>query len=122
MKDKKETVEEIIIPILNNEYKVIVCFGSPKEIKKVLRKWGHHPADIVLDVEGRRGICYHTKNCHPVIAMPSFPKNAKEIGTLAHEAIHAIGYIFRMIEQDSAEEVYAHSVSAIIRTVLEGLK
>lgn len=113
-------MKEMVIPILNDEYKVIVCFGGNKVIKKVLHRWGHKPSDILLDMSGRRGICYHTNGCHPVICMPRKPKTASEIGTLAHEAIHAVGYIFRMIEQDSAEEIYAHSVSAIVRKVMKG--
>lgn len=110
--------KQIIIPILNDEYKVIFCFGNSEQIKKILYQWGHKPTDLALDINNRRGICCHTNGCHPVIAMPQIPKKPSEIGTLAHEAIHAIGHIFRMIEQDSAEEVYAHSVAAIIRKVL----
>jgi len=110
--------KQIIVPILNDEYKVIVCFGTPEKIKKVLHQWGHKPADVVLDNENRRGICYHTFGCHPIIAMPRFPKTPQEIGTLTHESVHAVADIMRMIEQDGAEEVYAHSVSAIVRKVL----
>lgn len=116
---RKQSGREIIIPILNNEYKVIVCFGNEKFIKKVLHSWGHKPADMLLDMERRRGLCYYTKGCHPVIALPRFPKTAEEIGSLAHEAVHAVGYIFQAIEQNSAEEVYAHSVGAIVRNTLK---
>ena len=111
-------MKRIIVPILNDEYKVIVCFGDEKAVKKVLKEWGHKPADILLDMNNRRGICYHSQGCHPVIALPRQPKTPTEIGTLTHEAIHAVGYIFKMIEQDAAEEVYAHSVGAIVRKVL----
>lgn len=114
----KKQEKEIVIPILNDEYKVIVCFGEPKYIDKVLKQWGHKVANIYLDCENRRGICFWTKGCHPVIAMRNFPKTPEEIGTLAHEAIHSIGHIFSMIEQEFAEEVFAHSVGAIVRTVL----
>lgn len=110
---------EIVIPILNDEYKVIVCFGSPKIIKKILHSWGHKPADRLLDSSDRRGVCFYTKDCHPVIALPRFPKTAAEIGTLSHEAVHAVFNIFEMIEGDLAEEVFAHSVGAIVRTVLK---
>lgn len=118
MTKPNKKIKEIIIPILNDEYKVVVCFGKPKEIKKVLYSWGHKPADIVFDAENRRGICYYTRGCHPVIALPRTPKTSTEIGSLTHEAVHAVSDIFRKIEQDSAEEVFAHSVGAIVRTVL----
>ncbi len=117
IKQGNDMKNSIVVPILNNEYKVIVCFGTPEQVKKVLHQWGH-TAPISLGVENRRGICYHTNGCHPIIALPRKPKTAQEIGTLAHEAVHAVGYIFQMIEQNSAEEVYAHSVGAIVRTVL----
>jgi len=114
-------MKEIIIPILNDEYKVIVCFGNQKYIKKILKAWGHDLQSTGVDLlnDNRRGTTFNTNGCHPVIALPTEPKTASEIATLAHEAVHAIGYIFGMIEQNAAEEVYAHSVGAIVRIVLE---
>lgn len=112
--------KEIVVPILNNEYKVVVCFGKPKEVEKVLRAWGHDPADFMRDLERRRGICYYTRDCNPVIAMPSFPRTNEEIGTLAHEAVHAVFNILQKIQQpvEDAEEIVGHSVGAIVREVL----
>lgn len=109
---------ELKIPILNNEYSVIVCWGNDKEIKKVINSWHKGNADLLSSLSGRRGVTFYKQGCHPIIALPSFPKTPEEIGTLAHEAVHAISNIFRMIEQDSAEEVFAHSVGAVVRNVL----
>jgi hypothetical protein len=109
----------IQVSILNNEYKVIVCFGNPKQISKVLKAWGHIGGDTTGSVN-RRGACYHTENCHPLIAMPRFPKTPTEIGTLAHEATHAVHHIFKMIEEKYTDtEIFAHSVGAIVRKVLQ---
>lgn len=111
-------VKEIVVPILNDEYKVIVCWGNSEYIRKVLKAWWY-PNDFTSKMLiDRRGVCFHSEKCHPVIALPKRPKTAEEIGSLSHEAVHAVADIFRKIEQDCAEEVYAHSVGAIIRKTL----
>lgn len=109
-------VNEIIVPILNNEYKVIVCWGKEKEVNKVARGWGHKKAAI--DLTNFRGQTYYTKDCHPVIALPKFPKTPEQIGTLAHEAVHAVNNIFDKVGESKTDEIFAHSVGAIVREVL----
>lgn len=110
---------EIVIPIINDEYKVVVCFGTPAYISKVLKSWGHDEHSTMGGVEDRRGVCFYTKGCHPVIALPRKPKTPTEIGTLAHESVHAIEYIFQSIQQEFAGEIVAHSVGAVVRGVLK---
>lgn len=51
--------------------------------------------------------------------MQNKPKTMEEIGTLAHEACHAIENIFEKIREPMGGEVFAHSVGAVVR---EGLK
>ena len=52
--------------------------------------------------------------------MPRFPKTGAEIGTLSHEAVHAIHHVFDMIEDPYRDtEIFAHSVGAIVRGVLK---
>lgn len=65
-----------------------------------------------------RGVCFHNEECHPVIGMLSFPKTPDEIGTIAHEAVHAVEDIFDKIGEKTGEEIYAHCVGAIVRKVL----
>lgn len=112
-------MKEIEIPILNDEYKVIVCFGSPKKVEKVLKSWGHKPEDTKSSLLGNRGVCFYSEGKHPVIALPHKPETATEIGTLAHEAVHAIEDIFTKINQPLNGEVFAHSVGAVVRGVLK---
>lgn len=114
---------ELRVSILNSEYKVIVVFGGAKEIGKVLKAY-HYPEDIThYDLEqmlvDRRGITFYHKNCYPIIALPKKPKTAEQIGTLAHEAVHAIQHIFESIGESSRDEVFAHSVGAVVREVLK---
>lgn len=110
---------EIVVPILNDEYKVIVCWGDPVQIKKVLKDWYYPEDDITSSLLNRRGVCYYNPECHPVIALPDMPHNFEEIGTLAHEAVHAVEDIFRKIAEPPSGELFAHSVGAIVRTVLK---
>lgn len=115
---------EVIIPILNNEYKVIVCFGGKKEIRKTLEAW-HYPVDLDFeDIDFKagtwRGRTFSKRMCHPVIVLPKRPKTAEEVGTLAHEATHAIDWIIQGIgETGRLEEIYAHCVGAVVREVLK---
>lgn len=113
---------EIKIPILNDEYSVIVCWGSVQTIKKVVKAWHKGDADVVMWLENNRGVCYYKFGHHPIIAMPCFPKTSAQIGTLAHEAVHAVKYILDAIQEKSTDEVFAHSVGAIVRLTLKHSK
>lgn len=110
--------KEIVINLINNEYRVIVCWGSDKYIDKVLKAWWHEP--LSEKRHGNRGICYMTKQCNPVIALPKPPRTATEIATLAHEAYHAVINIMDMLgEKFLGGEVPAHSIGAIVRETLK---
>jgi hypothetical protein len=119
-------IKPIEIPILNNEYKVIVCFGDKKDIKKVLKDWKYEKEfpewNFVGEKMNKRGLCFYEERCHPVIALPKFPKTPEEIGTLSHEAFHAINDIFNKINEDIRDEVFAISIGAVVRIVLESGK
>jgi len=111
-------MKELKISILNNEYSVIVCWGNDKEIFKVVKRWHEGNADLMSSLNERRGVCFYKHGCHPIIALPRYPKTAEEIGTLAHETVHAINYIFEAVEEQSRDEIFAHSVGAVVRNVL----
>ena len=121
MNTKKKT--EIRIPILNDEYKIIVVLGGAKEIGRVLKAY-HYPEDIThYDLEqmliDMRGRTFYHKGCYPIIALPKKPKTPEQIGTLAHEAVHAVEHIFNSIQEESRDEVFAHSIGAVVREVLK---
>ena len=114
-------MKELVIPILNNEYKVIVCFGGAREVEKCMRlyKYPRVSWDISEDLENMRGRTYYHPLCHPIILLPKKPKTAEDMGTLAHESVHAIKHIFDKIEESSIDEVFAHSVGAVVRGVMD---
>ena len=112
-------MKSIKVPILNDEWSVIVCWGKPDYISKTLKSWGYPQEDVKSSMLGRRGVCYYHSGCHPIIALPGKPKTAQEIGTLAHEAVHAIEDIFINVNQPLGGEVFAHSVGAVVRNALK---
>lgn len=110
---------QIVIPIFNNEYKVVVCWGSDKSVRRVLDSfWYPRNIDLAEDRKNRRGITYRHPECYPIIVLRGFPKDPEEVGTLAHEAVHAINYIFEYIYEESRDEVYAHCIASIVRETL----
>lgn len=115
---KKSTNIEIVIPILNNEYKVIVLIGDNKYASRVAKLWNYKEAIGLEDCQ--RGACFSKSNVHPIIVLRKFPKTPEEIGTLAHEAVHAITAIwFNIDEKTTDSETFAHSVGAVVRHTLE---
>lgn len=107
---------EIKIPILNNEYKVIVVFGDNKVVSKCLKR--HKFKDTDFEYGTDRAVTVFEEETHPVIALPRKPKTPEEIGNLSHEAVHAVKYLFDFIGEKSIDEVFAHSVGAIVREAL----
>jgi hypothetical protein len=111
-------VKEIVISILNNEYKTIVCWGTEKEIAGVLKRW-HYPPGEYANLGSDEGRCMSHSDLQPVIILKRQPRTPDSIGTLAHEATHAIEAIFRDIGEKPTGEVFAHSVGAIVRETLQ---
>ena len=73
-------------------------------------------------IKDRQGFTVVNPKCHPVIFLKNKPIKPEDIGTLAHEATHAVNWIFQSIQEAQGEEFYAHSVGAIVRIVLSGNK
>lgn len=108
------------VPILNDKYCVIVAWGSFRSIQKLLNANGYPKEDWhEKRFEGANAVTFIRGNCHPVIAMPSSPLTCEQLGTLAHEACHAVEHIFEYIGQPIGGEVFAHSVGAVVRVTLE---
>ncbi len=115
----KSKNKEIIIPILNTTYKVVVCWGDKKFIDKIGTDWHYPKGDINIKLlEGKLGFTCNRSNCHPIIVLPEAPKTPTQIGALAHEATHAILHIFDKINEKNINEIFASSVEAIVREAL----
>ena len=121
MKKKEINKKTVVIPILNDEYKVVVCWGNEEYIHKVLKEY-HYTEFEPVDFANCRGKTYCHTRCFPVIALREEPNGEEMIGTLAHEAFHAMDYIFHSIGENSLDEAFAHSIGAIVRITLKSFK
>lgn len=117
----------VLIPILNNEYKVVVCLGDMKYLRKTLVRYNYNPETVTESflaeqTENRRGVTFRENHCYSVIWVNSDLSANDSIGTLAHEAVHAVDFIFEAIDENMYHaEIFAHSVGAIVRTVLNSI-
>jgi len=114
MKDKRKKLIIIEIPILSNEYFVWVIWGEEKAKLKWLRFHFDDDAIDSDDWENQRGLTHTRKDYTPVINM-----NIKKefYATLAHEAVHAVDFIFNEIGDNNRYELFAHCVGAVVRAV-----
>lgn len=107
-------MKKIRIPILNDEYAVYVVMGKEKDVKRFVH-YHFEGKSIFIGLEGNRGLTFCHTGYMPVIWMDNL-KSYEFAGTLSHEAVHAIDFIFTSIgEPQTRGELFAHSVGAIVR-------
>lgn len=108
-------MKKVRIPILNDEYAVYVVTGGNSEVEKFLQ-WHFEDKLMMAMLEGNRGKTFYRPGYMPVIWMNKL-KPHEFAGTLSHEAVHAIDFIFSSIgENETRGELFAHSVGAIVRS------
>ena len=120
----KEQGESLDILLLNNEYGVTVCYGNIGFLKRIFKENNSTPPKKLKDVlNTNRAVTYSTSESYPIIILPKKPTTPEEIGILAHEAVHAVDAVYKQIkEKKKRDEVFAHSVAAIVRETLLNLK
>ena len=113
----RRKLHEIEVLILNHEYKAFVIYGNKKKALEYINEYFEENYSMDA-VQGFRGRCFMQDGCHPVIFLDIDRLEAdykKHIfATLAHEAVHAVDNIFRTIGEEHSNEVFAHSVGAIV--------
>ena len=71
-----------------------------------------------------RGQTFYRVGYVPIVWIPRRPQTPREYATLAHECIHAINHMFHWAAVPlggDTEEVFAHSVSHLMTSILEAL-
>lgn len=104
------------VPILNNEYSVIVAVGDYDRAYALAKKMFSNP----VDQENIRGCIWRERWIKPLIWVDCGFHTINEhhfYATLAHEAVHAVQFIFSELGETGADEVFAHSVAAIVAAV-----
>lgn len=120
--------KSVLIPILNHEYKVVVCWGDLKHLRKTLLNHHYNPDHVTKTFlqeqsENRRGVTFREHRCYPTIWLNADLPATDAIGTLAHEAVHAVDFIFQALDEDLIHsEIFAHSVGAIVRETTKAMK
>lgn len=127
MTKKNKGLKVINVDMGMFQYDVRVCFGTWYQVLEHCAKLYDTTVEGVSK-PGRipRGICFRRSGYVPVIWMPHYPETASEQATFAHEAIHAVmwmldDYVEVPVNLDT-DEVLAHDVSHVLRTVAAKLK
>jgi len=110
------------VPVLNSEYTVYVMLGDKKWACKSLKKWIEDDTIVIESFERIRGRCVTREGYLPHIYIALKPTDPHFWSTVSHEAVHAINFIWKVIGETSKDEVYAHSVGAIVFAVGQLLK
>lgn len=120
--------KSVTVPILNHEYKVVVCWGNLKHLRKTLLNHHYNPDHVtktMLDEQttNRRGVTFSEQRCYPAIWLNADLPHTDALGTLAHEAVHAVDFIFEALDENMYHsEIFAHSVGAIVREAVSAMK
>jgi len=120
MKNKKIYFK---IPVINAEYFVYVCVSNKKEGFKQVKNYFKGVKDSIKEQDFNvRGKTFLHDDFHPIIWIDI--SNKQIMGTVAHEATHAVTYIFNFVHQDiaQAEELFAMIVGAIVGYTEKELK
>lgn len=120
--------KHVTIPILNHEYKVVVCWGDVRHLRKTLLHH-HYSPDVITksfideQTEKCRGVTFREHRCYPTVWIDADLPASEAIGTLAHEAVHAVDFIMEALDENLYHsEIFAHSVGAIVRNTVEKMK
>lgn len=120
--------KSVTVPILNHEYKVVVCWGDTKHLRKNLLDHHYDPDHVTKSfieeqTEKRRGVTIREYRCYPTIWVDADLPAPEAIGTLAHEAVHAVDFVMEALEENIYHsEIFAHSVGAIVREAVDKMK
>ena len=114
---KNTYFKKLTVKILNDEYIVIIFLGNIDKTWRKVHKW--FPELDKGDLfENTRGHCFMFDGECPVIWIGVPFKDSHFYSTLAHEAVHAIDHIFKLIGEGGAtHEIFAHCVGAVVANV-----
>ena len=119
--------KSVVIPMLNHEYKAVIAWGDLKHLRKTLIDH-HYSPDIVTmtmleeQTTDRRGVTFRESRWYPTIWVDSNLPAHEAIGTLAHEGVDGVDFMFEAIDENMYHsEIFAHSVGAIVRESIKAM-
>jgi len=116
---KSKHIQEVEVTILNDQYKVYLFICDEEYIRKYVLGYFGDDFDFSSVNTQQQGLTFYRWGLHPVIWIRKGVK--VKYSVLAHEAVHAINFIWEYIKEETKDEVYAHSIEAIVRA-LETIK
>jgi hypothetical protein len=121
-------MNKLKVPILTEEYKIIVYIGTKEELIKQGSKYLNLDKETIKDfLDNRRGIAYDTLraelNKDVIILIDGDYNYNDSVATIAHEASHAMDFIQAYLGiSDSSGEIHAHGIASVLRHTLKELK
>lgn len=116
-------MKKLSIPVLNDEYSIMVYIGKKEELIAAASKYLGLPKDVIEErTEDTRGSAWDAlilecKKNVLILVDGDLPID-QAIATLAHEACHAADYIIEHTSIDDRKgEFRAHTIGAVIRNV-----
>lgn len=107
------------------DYSVHVIVGPFANVEKYVR-WKIDDPKLDLSGASPRGMHFGRRGWVPVLWIPRRPRTAREHGTVAHEALHCVRFMFQtwvgMPFDYDTDEAYCHAVGFLVTSILERVK
>lgn len=114
---KKSKPKSVVVSILNDEYVVHVHWCNASQILRIARRHFEDEEITKSWFEGVRGKTMKKKSYNSLIWIDLPITDKHFLSTVAHEAVHAVNFIWEDIGEEIKDEAYAHSVAAIVHAV-----
>lgn len=109
------------------EYEVLFIFSNDlRRVANFINKKHEWKGTLKIDSDdgdfNKKGMCVGRDGYIPVIWMPRKPKTIEEQSTLAHECLHAVGWMskhFGLKYDDNNDEVFTHAISHLYREAMK---
>lgn len=107
------------------DYTVHVIAGPGKQVAKYVR-WKLDDPTYDFEYSGQRGLHFSRLGWVPIVWLPRPPRTAREYGTLAHEMLHAVRFMFQThinipFNYDT-DEAYCHALGHAVTKTIEALR
>lgn len=113
-------LEKVYVDMGFIDLDAVIVFGNRPALERYVRKvFGDNTISIKM-TNTRLGETFMLDGYVPIIWMPRRPRTKREHGTLAHEAVHAVSYMFRYLETpitEDTEEIFCKAVGRIVSAV-----
>ena len=115
-------MKEVVMNLGMFDFYVICAIGPFASLEKYLQ-FKFDDEDLKFKDTGfnAKGRFSWSDGFTPVIWIPKYPVNPRDIGSLSHECLHAVMYVLHWADikpNDDTEEVIAHMLSYLVSTIL----